>query len=252
MKGVILAGGTGSRLMPLTKATNKHLLPVCQKPMIYWPLETLKMFGIKEILVITGGNDIGDFMNVLNDGSEFEVAFTYKIQSKPNGIAGALALAKEFVGNENCTVILGDNIFKFTEKDIMAINKSINFFESYRAAHPLLVDEASYAGVCLKEVKDPERFGVASIANGEIKSIIEKPSSPISNLAVTGLYFYPPNVFDVISTISPSARGELEITEVNNFYIKNRMLDYILIDGFWHDAGTHESMMYCNEVLKNK
>lgn len=226
IKGVILAGGTGSRLYPLTKVTNKHLLPVYNKPMILYPLETLKSLGIDEICIVSGGEHIADFMRFLGSGSEFGVKLTYKVQDGPKGIAHALLQAEKFVKNdEKVVVILGDNIF-----------------EKVEAPQEALSDNNAY--IYIKEVEDPERFGVVKFdENNEIAEIIEKPKEPPSKFAVTGLYIYPSDVFDFIKTLKPSQRGELEITDVNNWYLKQGRLKAIKIDGFWSDAGTFESLL---------
>jgi glucose-1-phosphate thymidylyltransferase len=226
MKGLILAGGTGTRLRPLTKVTNKHLLPVYDKPMIFYPLNTLIKAGIKKILIITGGEDVGDFMQLLGSGREFGVDFTYKVQDEAGGIAQALSLARDFVGNEKVVVILGDNVF---EDDIIEF---VNDFEN----------SDFEAMVFLKEVEGAQRFGVAEIDGERIISIEEKPKYPKSNLAVTGLYMYTSEVFDIIKTLRPSARGELEITDVNNNYVKKGTMTFRTLSGFWSDAGTFESM----------
>jgi glucose-1-phosphate thymidylyltransferase len=236
MKGVILAGGKGTRLHPLTKVTNKHLLPIYNKPMIMHPLETLIKAGIKKILIITGGEDIGDFMEFLGSGREFGADLTYKVQDEAGGIAQALFLAKDFVGNEKFIVILGDNVF---EDDISAYAKE---FEKSRFE----------AMTFLKEVDDACRFGVAEIDGERIVGIEEKPQHPKGNLAVTGLYLYNPRVFDIIKTLKSSARGELEITDVNNNYIKSNTMTFRILDGFWSDAGTFESMHRATNFVKEK
>jgi len=227
MKGIILCGGKGTRLDPLTRVTNKHLLPVYDKPMILYPLETLRALNVKDILVVTGGEHIGAIAEFLGDGTEYKVKLSYKIQEGAGGIAEALGLAEDFVGNNEVVVVLGDNIF---DNDAL--------FEEwlrFNRNHPCIL--------FTKKVKDPERFGVAKIKNGQIVSIIEKPKKPISNSAITGLYIYPPTVFDVIKTLKPSRRGELEITDVNNHYVKRGECANIEIRGFWSDAGTFESLL---------
>ena len=225
IKGIILAGGTGSRLYPLTKVTNKHLLPVYNKPMVFYPLETLKSLGIKDICIVSGGDHIADFIRLLGSGSEFGVTLTYKVQDGPKGIAHALLQAEKFVKNdEKVAVILGDNIF-----------------EKVEAQPEALSDNNAY--IYIKEVEDPERFGVVKFNENEISEIIEKPKEPPSKFAVTGLYIYPSDVFDFIKTLKPSQRGELEITDVNNWYLKQGRLKAIKIDGFWSDAGTFESLL---------
>jgi len=232
MKGVILAGGTGSRLMPLTKVTNKHLLPVYNKPMIYYPLQILIDAGVKEILVVSGPGHAGHFVNLLGSGKEFGIRISYEIQDEAGGIAQALGLAEDFVDNESVCVILGDNIFE----DKIDIN---DFKEGAR--------------IYLKEVKDPKRFGVAEInEKNEVLTIEEKPAKPKSNLAVTGIYIYDSKVFDIIKTLKPSARGELEITDVNNQYIKQGKMESKILKGFWTDAGTFESLYKANTLIRKK
>ena len=226
INGIILAGGTGSRLYPLTKVTNKHLLPVYNKPMIFYPLETLKSLGISDICIVSGGEHIADFIRLLGSGSEFEVKLTYKVQDGPKGIAHALLQAEEFVKEgEKATVILGDNVF-----------------EDVEAPSNIFSDDNAY--IYLKEVEDPERFGVPKLNDeGDVIEILEKPKNPPSKFAVTGLYIYPNDVFDFIKTLKPSQRGELEITDVNNWYIKQGRLKAVFLDGFWSDAGTFESLL---------
>ncbi len=226
IKGIILAGGTGSRLYPLTKVTNKHLLPVYNKPMIFYPLETLKSLGINDICIVSGGEHIADFIRLLGSGSEFEVRLTYKVQDGSKGIAHALLQAEEFIKKgEKAVVILGDNIFG-----------------GVREPSGIFSDDNAY--IYLKEVEDPERFGVARLSDeGDVMEILEKPKNPPSKFAVTGLYIYPDDVFDFIKTLTPSQRGELEITEVNNWYIEQGRLKTVFSDGFWSDAGTFESLL---------
>lgn len=235
MKGVILAGGTGSRLRPLTKVTNKHLLPVGRYPMIFYPIYKLKQAGIYEILIVTGREHMGDVIELLGSGRDFGVEFTYKVQDEAGGIAQALGLAKHFVGNDKCVVILGDNIF---EDDITPYVK--NFEEQKEGAK-----------ILLKEVPDPQRFGVPVFENGKIVAIEEKPKEPKSNFAVTGIYMYDSYVFEIIKTLKPSARGELEITDVNNTYLKMGKLTYDILKGWWTDAGTPESLFRANELAKD-
>jgi glucose-1-phosphate thymidylyltransferase len=224
MKGVILAGGTGSRLYPLTKITNKHLLPVYDKPMIYYPLQTLIDAGLDEIMIVSGRGHAGDFLELLGSGAEFGVHLTYEIQEEAGGIAQALGLAEDFADDDDVAVILGDNIFQDN------VREAVQPFES--GAH-----------VFLKEVPDANRFGVAEIAGDSIISIEEKPAKPKSNYAVTGLYLYDNDVFKIISTLKPSGRGELEITDVNNEYIRQGAMSYSVLEGFWSDAGTFESLL---------
>lgn len=234
MKGVVLAGGTGSRLGSCTTVTNKHLLPVYDRPMIFYPVKTLTDGGIKEIMIIIGKEHAGDFIELLGDGSRFGAEFTYRVQEKPNGIAGALKLCRNFVGSDNVAVILGDNIFS---------DKFRNIFEEFRAV--------SGAMIFLKEVDNPSRFGVPIFKNGSIIKIEEKPKKPKSIFAVTGLYLYDNRVFDIIDKLVPSKRGELEITDVNNFYINHGSLRYgIMYNGDWIDCGTYESLYRAASVAK--
>ncbi|MFA5954712.1 MAG: sugar phosphate nucleotidyltransferase [Patescibacteria group bacterium] len=235
MKGVILAGGTGSRLFPLTKVTNKHLLPVFDRPMIYFPLQTLAAAGVKDILIVSGPEHAGHFLNLLGSGREFKVRLSYEVQEEPGGIAEALGLAKDFSDSGKIMVILGDNIFT----DLTQIHKAAQDFKHQTAG----------AKVMLKEVTDAPRFGVAEVSGDRIVGIEEKPRVPKSNLAVTGLYFYDKNVFEVIETLEPSGRGELEITDVNNAYIKNSTMTFEVVRGEWTDAGTFDSLLRANVLL---
>jgi glucose-1-phosphate thymidylyltransferase len=235
MKGVILAGGTGSRLYPLTKVTNKHLLPVGQYPMIYHSIYKLKEADITDILIVTGRDHMGDVVNLLGSGYEFGVNFTYKVQDQAGGIAQALGLAKDFVGDHLVTVILGDNVF--SEKIDLLVQDFIRQGEG--------------AKILIKEVHDPERYGVAEINGKHILSIEEKPKFPKSFYAVTGIYMYDASVFDIIQSMKPSERGELEITDVNNAYIERGQLTYDILDGWWTDAGTHSSLMKANELFRD-
>lgn len=232
MKGIILAGGTGSRLYPLTKVTNKHLLPVGKYPMIYHAIHKLIKADIYEILIVTGREHMGDVVNLLGSGHEFGVTFTYKVQDQAGGIAQALGLAQNFVGQDSMVVILGDNVF---EDNISPYVQ--NFDKQGRGAK-----------ILLKEVHDPERYGVAELLVEKIVSIEEKPEVPKSSFAVTGIYMYDNKVFDVIKTLKPSGRGELEITDVNNAYIQNNELTYDVLQGWWTDAGTHSSLAKANEL----
>lgn len=237
MKGVILAGGLGKRLYPLTKITNKHLLPIYCKPMVYYPLETLIEAGIKEILIVTGGNNAGDFLRLLGNGSEFGLRhLNYTYQPGEGGIAQALSLAEHFVGEDKVVVILGDNI---VEKSIASY---VQRFEQ----------QSLGSRVLLKEVEDPERFGVAQLQGDRIVSIEEKPRYPKSRYIVTGIYMYDSKVFDIIRTLKPSDRGELEITDVNNFYVKNGEMQYDILEGWWSDAGTFESLLRANQLAAQK
>jgi glucose-1-phosphate thymidylyltransferase len=234
MKGVILAGGLGTRLYPLTKITNKHLLPVYNKPMIYYPLEALVKAGIKDIMIVTGGNYAGDFLRLLGNGREFGLKhINYTYQEGEGGIAHALSLAEYFADGSPICVILGDNII---EKNI---KKAVRNFEKQKVG----------AKILLKEVPDPERFGVAEVENGKLIRIVEKPKKPKSNLAVTGIYMYDSKVFDIIRTLKPSERGELEITDVNNAYIKEGTMTYEMLEGWWTDAGTFESLLRANILV---
>lgn len=231
LKGVVLAGGTGSRLLPLTKVTNKHLLPVGRKPMIYYPIEKFIEADIREILIIVGVEHAGAVMGLLGSGKDFQAEFTYRVQDEAGGIAQALLLAQRFAGQDPVSVILGDNIF---EDSIRSWRE--NFF-----AHP------DWAQVVTKEVCDPQRFGVIRPGpKGEVLEILEKPKTPPSNLAVTGIYFYPSDVYNIIRTLKPSGRGELEITDVNNYYIREKRMQYVSMQGTWTDAGTFESLQRAN------
>ena len=227
VKGVILAGGTGSRLLPLTKVTNKHLLPVGRKPMIFYPIEKLTAAGIEEILIVTGTEHMGAVVQLLGSGKDYGCRFTYKVQDEAGGIAQALGLARNFVGTDKLCVILGDNVF---EDDIAA---AVRRFADAPDGH---------AHVFLKAVPDPHRFGVAEVRDGRIVGIEEKPADPRSDLAVTGIYMYGPDVFEIIATLKPSGRGELEITDVNHHYATAGTLSYDVFDGWWTDAGTFESL----------
>ncbi len=227
MKGVILAGGVGSRLFPLTKITNKHLLPVYNLPMIYYPLQTLVNAGIQDIMIVTGGRNAGDFLRLLNNGKEFGLKhIQYAYQEGEGGIADALRLTEHFVGGDKICVVLGDNII---ENNVV---EAVRAFEAQpRGAH-----------IILKEVAHPERFGVPVFQNGRIASIVEKPAKAPSPYAVIGIYCYDNSVFARIREIKPSARGELEITDVNNSYLNDGSLTHSILEGWWTDAGTFESL----------
>jgi glucose-1-phosphate thymidylyltransferase len=231
MKGIILAGGTGSRLFPLTKVTNKHLLPVYDKPMIYYPLHTLINAGITEIMIVSGRGHAGHFLELLGSGMEFNVSLTYEIQETAGGIAQALGLAANWADDDNVAVILGDNIFQDNVKADVA---------SFRCG----------AKIFLKEVIDAQRFGVAELKKNYVISIEEKPQFPKSNYAVTGLYLYDNEVFSIIKTLKPSGRGELEITDVNNAYLKKEMMGYAVLKGFWSDAGTFDSLLRASVLVQ--
>ena len=234
MKGVILAGGLGTRLLPLTKTTNKHLLPIYDKPMIYYPIETLINAGIRDILIVTGGNHAGEFLKLLGNGKEFglkHVNYTY--QEGEGGIAEALGLARHFCGDEKIAVILGDNII---ERNIV---QAVKEFERQPAGGKIL----------LKEVPDPERFGVAELDGDKVVQIVEKTGEFISNYAVVGIYMYDSRVFEIIDSLKPSDRGELEITDVNNYYLNHDELTYGILDGWWTDAGTFDSLFRANKLV---
>jgi glucose-1-phosphate thymidylyltransferase len=236
MKGVILAGGTGSRLHPLTKITNKHLLPIYDKPMIYYPLQTLVDAGITEILIVTGGRNSGDFLRLLANGKEFGLKhLNYTYQEGEGGIADALALAEHFADGQKICVILGDNII---EKNI---RRAVEDFER----------QDQGAKILLKEVTDAQRFGVAEIVGDRIAGIEEKPAHPKSNYAVTGVYLYDATVFDKTRHLVPSRRGELEITDVNNLYIREGTMTFDYLDGWWTDAGTFESLLRATNLVAN-
>jgi len=234
MKGIILAGGTGSRLFPLTKVTNKHLLPVGRKPMIFHPIEKLIEAEISEILIVTGVEHMGHVVGLLGSGSDFNCRFTYKVQDQAGGIAQALALAENFVHGDNLAVILGDNIFG---------DSLVEFVKEYTV-------QGEGSKIILKEVDDPQRFGVADLAENKVISIEEKPENPKSNWAVTGIYFYDNEVFNIIRTLEPSGRGELEITDVNNHYIKAGNMTFGKFDGWWTDAGTFESLRIADNLAQ--
>lgn len=234
MKGVVLAGGTGSRLNPITRVTNKHLLPVYDKPMVFYPIQTLVNARIEEILLVTGGKNAGDFLRLLGNGRSFGLKhLNYTYQEGEGGIAEALGLAEHFADGEPVCVVLGDNIIETN------ICKAVEGFEKQRQG----------AKIILKEVLDAERFGVAEIRGSHVIGIEEKPRSPKSNLAVIGIYMYDGSVFDKIRQLRPSGRGELEITDVNNSYIREGTLTCEVLDGWWTDAGTFESLLRANNLV---
>jgi len=234
MKGIVLAGGLGTRMHPLTKVTNKHLLPIYDKPMIYYPITTLVNAGIDEILIVTGGNSAGDFLKLLGNGKEFGLKhLNYTYQEGEGGIAAALSLAEFFSDNDKIVVVLGDNII---EKNI---REAVEDFKKQKEG----------AKVLIKEVHDPQRFGVPAFDDGKIIRIEEKPSNPASSYAVIGIYMYDNTVFDFIKTLKPSDRGELEITDVNNYYIEKGTITHNVLDGWWTDAGTFDSLRYAGEMV---
>jgi glucose-1-phosphate thymidylyltransferase len=234
MKGVILAGGLGTRLYPLTKVTNKHLLPVYDKPMIFYPVQTLINAGIRDILVVTGGNNAGDFLRLIGNGRDFGLEhINYTYQEGEGGIAEALRLAEYWAAGERICVVLGDNII---ERNIAQAVAAYG-------------EQASGAKILLKEVPDPERFGVPVLDGARVERIEEKPAAPRSPYAVTGIYLYDGRVFDIIRTLKPSGRGELEITDVNNAYIERGELTWDILEGWWTDAGTFESLRRATNLV---
>lgn len=234
MKGIILAGGAGTRLHPLTKVTSKQLLPVYDKPMIYYPLQTLLNAGIKDILFIIAPERSGDFLNLLGSGKEFGANFVYEVQEKPEGIAQALMLGKDFVAGEKCALILGDNIY------------TDDFSDAIKA-------HTEGALVFVKEVEDPKRFGVVEIDEaGKVVSIEEKPENPKSNWAQTGLYVYDEQACDLATTLEPSARGEYEITDLNRLYLEKDLLKAQGVEGPWFDAGTFESLFEASSFIRSQ
>ena len=221
IKGVILAGGSGTRLLPLTKVTNKHLLPVYDRPMIYFPIQALKQAGIKDILIVSGRGHAGHFLELLGSGKDLGVRLSYEVQEKAGGIAQALGLAEDFADGEKIIVILGDNVFQ------QNLKRAVNNFKKQKIG----------AKIFLSKVKNPCSYGIAEIKKNKIISLEEKPKKPKSNLAVVGIYFYDNQVFKIIKTLKPSARGELEITDVNNYYIQNKLMRYEILRGWWGDCG---------------
>ncbi len=234
IKGVILAGGLGTRLYPLTKITNKHLLPIYDKPMIYYPIQTLVDAGIRDILIVTGGNHAGEFLRLLGRGNHFGLShINYTYQEGEGGIAQALGLAEHFVGKDRVAVILGDNI----------IEKSI------KSAVDEFMEQPDGAKIMIKKVHDPERFGVVEFRGKKMKRIVEKPKNPKSNYIVTGIYMYDNNVFDIVRKLKPSRRGELEITDVNNEYIRRGNLTASVLEGWWTDSGTFDSLLKASNLV---
>jgi glucose-1-phosphate thymidylyltransferase len=234
MKGVVLAGGTGSRLNPLTRVTNKHLLPIYDKPMVYYPIQTLVNAGIHEILLVTGGKNAGDFLRLLGNGRDFGLKhLNYTYQDGEGGIADALALAEHFADRDSICVILGDNIIENN------VSQAVANFQK----------QGEGAKILLKEVTDAQRFGVAEVRGDRVVGIEEKPKHPKSNYAVIGIYLYDQTVFQKIRRLKPSGRGELEITDVNNFYLEEGKLTYEVLEGWWTDAGTFESLLRANTLV---
>lgn len=234
MRGVVLAGGLGTRLLPLTKVTNKHLLPIYDRPMIYYPIQALANAGIEEIMLVTGGNSAGDFLKLLGNGKDFGLKrLNYSYQEGEGGIADALRLAEHFADDEPVCVILGDNIIEGN------IARAADSFRQQQQG----------AKILLKDVKSPQRFGVPILEGNRVVKIEEKPANPRSSYAVTGMYFYDARVFDIIKTLKPSGRGELEITDVNNAYIADGTLTWDILEGWWTDAGTIESLYLANQLV---
>jgi glucose-1-phosphate thymidylyltransferase len=234
MKGVVLAGGTGSRLSPLTRVTNKHLLPIFDKPMVYYPIQTLVNAGVTEILLVTGGKNAGEFLRLLGNGRDFGLKhLNYTYQEGEGGIAEALGLAEFFAGDDSICVVLGDNIIETN------VRHAVDSFERQNGG----------AKILLKEVNDANRFGVAELRGDQVIGIEEKPRHPKSSYAVVGIYMYDSTVFEKIRRLKPSGRGELEITDVNNFYIHEEKLTYEVLDGWWTDAGTFDSLLLANTLV---
>ena len=242
IRGVILAGGTGSRLLPLTRVTNKHLLPVGGLPMILHSVNKMVRSGITEIMIVTGTEHMGDMVSLLGSGKQYGCSLTYRVQDEADGIAGALSLCESFVNEKSFIVILGDNIFEDSLQKILA-----KFTEA-----KIRRDENPTCALALKEVTDPERFGVAEIKGDKIVSIEEKPKIPRSNFCTTGIYLYDKHAFDFVRELKKSDRGEYEITDVNNEYIKLSGASYITLDGWWTDAGTHESYHKANVLIRDR
>jgi glucose-1-phosphate thymidylyltransferase len=232
IKGVVLAGGLGTRLRPLTSITNKHLLPVYNKPMIYYPIEMLVEADIRDIMVVTGGTSAGDFLRLIGNGEEFGLSrINYAYQKGEGGIAEALGLAREFVDDDHVIVVLGDNILE------KGIKKGVESFARQQRG----------GRIFLKRVENPQEYGIAEVVGNKIKRIVEKPQNPTSDLAVIGVYMYPSDVFEIVETLEPSARGELEITDVNNAYIRQDAMEYEIVDGWWLDAGeSHQALLQAN------
>ena len=238
MKGVVLAGGLGTRLDPLTRVTNKHLLPVYSKPMVFYPIRTLAAAGVTDVMVVTSGEHAGDFVKTLRNGSELGVSLAYGFQEGAGGIPAALQVARDFVGEDNCCVILGDNT---TDADVRSVVQNFRPDPEIPLAH-----------LFLRAVPDPERFGVAEIEKGKIKRIVEKPPVPASNFAVTGLYMFDEFVWRWMDSLKPSARGELEITDISNKYLAEGKIEWSFLDGFWRDAGTFATLFEANQHWARK
>jgi glucose-1-phosphate thymidylyltransferase len=234
IRGIVLAGGRGTRLGELTKVTNKHLLPVGPIPMVYHPLKKIVGAGIKDVLLVSGTEHMGDFVELLGSGKDHNCALTYRVQDEAGGIAQALGLAETYCAGNRCLVILGDNIF---HAPVTTLSREAD-------KHP------DWAWVGLKQVPDPGRYGVAELKGNRVIGIEEKPKRPKSDYAVIGIYIYPPDVFDVIKTLKPSGRGELEITDVNTHYLSKGRLGYTILDGYWTDAGTLDSLAFANQLVR--
>ena len=234
MKGIVLAGGLGSRLMPLTAVTNKHLLPVYNQPMVYYPIQTLVNAGIRDIMIVTGGNSAGDFLKLLKNGKAFGLKhLNYTYQEGEGGIAAALSLCEDFSDGEPVCIVLGDNIIEG------------NICQAVRAYR----HQGGGAKILLKKVSDPQRFGVPELEGSRVVRIEEKPKEPKSDYAVIGVYMYDAEVFEIIKTLKPSARGELEITDVNNAYIERGEMTWNELEGWWTDAGTFESLLHAGTLV---
>ncbi len=236
IRGIVLAGGKGTRLGELTKVTNKHLLPVGSIPMVYHPLKKIVGCGIRDVLLVSGTEHMGDFVELLGSGKDHQCALTYRVQDEAGGIAQALALGETFCSGHRCLVILGDNIF-------------------YSSVRPMIEDSShhpDWAWIGIKKVPDPGRYGVAELKGNQVTGIEEKPKQPKSDFAVIGIYIYPADVFDVIRTLKPSGRGELEITDVNNHYLKQGRMGYSILEGYWTDAGTLDSLYYANQLVREE
>lgn len=234
VRGVVLAGGSGTRLLPLTKVTNKHLLPVYNRPMIYYPIQALKRAGIKNILIVSGRGHAGHFLELLGSGKDLGVKLSYEVQEKAGGIAQALGLAEDFADHGKIIVILGDNVFQ------QNLKRAVNNFKKQKVG----------AKIFLTHVKNPQAYGIAQITKHKIVSIEEKPKNPKNNFAVVGIYFYDNQIFKIIKTLKPSARGELEITDVNNYYIQNKLMRYEILQGWWGDCGeSFNSLLQASQLV---